>query len=475
MIIKKENGNYLVDGVSANELAKALEMFPWLTRVLEEYTTAKIVTPQHEPVPFSRVLSEFEKKNNDLSESTLINYRKYSERALNRFGTENIADIGGDKIHRFYDDLRSNEMLSKSSVANHHDFLMKVFGYAVKQNYIDKNPAAELSEMIADYRKNSRVTDTFTTEEFVRFLELLSQTDDKHKAYFLMLLYTGKKRDEILDVHWSDIDMDNKSITIGKSRIELMNDQLDLSNMPAVSMYDSMIHVLQQWKEEQELIIEQAGKMWNEQDYVFTNRDGNNMSGDSLFQWLKKFCVRNSLPEVSISGLQRSAKECFRTIGLKDFAALFATVPSVNEPTANSELEEKKSAVANEIGLRIMKLRTDLQMTKQAFSIPLGITPNAIRKWEAGKSIPALAQLLRICSVTHCRLDELLGLDYEDEPDPASEKYIAYIKSLQEAGKPLPATATFVETCKQFHMNPNFLLAADTEDLMPEELLVPES
>lgn len=63
------------------------------------------------------------------------------------------------------------------------------------------------------------------------------------------------------------------------------------------------------------------------------------------------------------------------------------------------------------IGENINRLRKDQNMTQEELANKLGITPQALSKWERGVSFPDVTLIADICRVLKVRADTLLGME----------------------------------------------------------------
>ena len=78
----------------------------------------------------------------------------------------------------------------------------------------------------------------------------------------------------------------------------------------------------------------------------------------------------------------------------------------------------------NDFAQRIITLRKELSMTQEQLAQELGITAQAVSKWETGQSYPDITLLPKLAEVFHVRVDELLGvapLQDEEAEEDASE------------------------------------------------------
>lgn len=62
-----------------------------------------------------------------------------------------------------------------------------------------------------------------------------------------------------------------------------------------------------------------------------------------------------------------------------------------------------------EIGRKIKELRTTNSLTQEELSARLGISRQALQKWESGRSCPSGDNLIRICKLFNISVDEFLG------------------------------------------------------------------
>ena len=67
------------------------------------------------------------------------------------------------------------------------------------------------------------------------------------------------------------------------------------------------------------------------------------------------------------------------------------------------------------IGEIISKSRQDRQMTQEEFAMRLGVTPQAVSKWERDLGLPDITMLAGICNVLELDANVLLGVKAEGE------------------------------------------------------------
>lgn len=63
------------------------------------------------------------------------------------------------------------------------------------------------------------------------------------------------------------------------------------------------------------------------------------------------------------------------------------------------------------IGENISRFRKNRNMTQEEFALRLGVTPQAVSKWERGSSFPDITLVSGICELLNVRSDALLGIE----------------------------------------------------------------
>lgn len=69
----------------------------------------------------------------------------------------------------------------------------------------------------------------------------------------------------------------------------------------------------------------------------------------------------------------------------------------------------------NHIGDTISKTRQNKNMTQEEFASRLGVTPQAVSRWERGNSLPDISLVEGICKVLSISANALLGIENENK------------------------------------------------------------
>lgn len=97
-----------------------------------------------------------------------------------------------------------------------------------------------------------------------------------------------------------------------------------------------------------------------------------------------------------------------------------------------------------DIGAIISQARQNRKMTQEEFAARLGVTPQAVSKWERGLGVPDLALVEGICRILQIDANVLLGI----KEDNGKEPYSAVME--QEVGRGLFADPLVVEFACDF-------------------------
>ena len=154
--------------------------------------------------------------------------------------------------------------------------IKQILEKAIEQDYIYKNVAKGVNLQIK-YKAKEKIT--LTTEE-LKIFEEISKT---HRAgvFFMVMCYTGMRREEIVPLSIHDIDFKNKNIIINKAVYFKCGHPIlkDTKNgehriIPILDVIYPMLKELQ---------------LTNKTDYIFTKQDGNILSETALKRMLESF------------------------------------------------------------------------------------------------------------------------------------------------------------------------------------------
>lgn len=204
-------------------------------------------------------------------------------------GEMDMADIRTRDLQMHLNTLRMNEnhlklknqkkksVLSTSVVNKVRQYLISAFRYAVSEDVVARNYAAETQPV---RQKPKNPTMPFTEQQKFLFLKRTR----KHRYYlaYLLLFCTGCRRSEILGLSWDYVDFQHQTITICQTLIVLngkpvLNQSTKTEgSRRTLPLPERAMNLLAEWKRQQEAEQISAGDNWkNERNLVFTDKHGN--------------------------------------------------------------------------------------------------------------------------------------------------------------------------------------------------------
>jgi integrase len=215
-----------------------------------------------------------------------------------------IQAVRPSTITKLYRDLltsggRDGQPLSVATVTHLHAILRKAFRDAViADELISSNPVERAKRPRAQAQEPGTV---WTISQ----LRALLTTARQHRlfAFFHVAAYTGARRGELLNLCWSDIDLDAKKITItGSTAVikgERVNGTTKSGRARVISIDDETAAVLRQRKVDQAAEQLLAGDSWHgtKDGYVFTTGWGEPIYPDTVTSLMAKLIRAHNEPE----------------------------------------------------------------------------------------------------------------------------------------------------------------------------------
>lgn len=212
-----------------------------------------------------------------------------------RIGHLPIQAVRPSTITKLYRDLlttggRDGKPLAVATVTHLHAVLWKAFRDAViVDELIATNPVERAKRPHAHIQEPGTV---WTVAQLRAFLD----TAARHRlgAFFHVAAYTGARRGELLNLRWTDIDLDAKRITItGSTAVisgERVNGTTKSGRTRVVSIDDGTVAVLRHHKADQATDQLKAADSWRgvKDGYVFTTGWGEPIYPDTVTSLMTK-------------------------------------------------------------------------------------------------------------------------------------------------------------------------------------------
>lgn len=214
--------------------------------------------------------------------------------------------------------------LSKTYVLYNHylSVINRIFKYAVLMDILDSNPFDKVIKPKS--RQIQRKGNFLTKEELKEFLKL-AQTATL--SYFFPLVhlmsYTGLRQGEALALKWSDIDFENKKITVNKTAARIKEKQTlqtpkTKNSKRVISIDPTTLSILKSWKKDQIKIYFKNGKHFEGDDnFIFTNQRGDWVHIHNFIPYFKRFVTDHKLKPITPHGLRHTHASLLFSAGVE--------------------------------------------------------------------------------------------------------------------------------------------------------------
>lgn len=214
--------------------------------------------------------------------------------------------------------------LSKTYVLYNHylSVINRIFKYAVLMDILDSNPFDKVIKPKS--RQTQRKGNFLTKEELKEFLKL-AQTATL--SYFFPLVhlmsYTGLRQGEALALKWSDIDFENKKITVNKTAARIKEKQIlqtpkTKNSKRVISIDPTTLSILKSWKKDQIKIYFKNGKHFEgDENFIFTNQRGEWVHIHNFIRYFKRFIADHKLKPITPHGLRHTHASLLFSAGVE--------------------------------------------------------------------------------------------------------------------------------------------------------------
>jgi integrase len=274
--ITKRMKQVRISGFRTKEEAKA-------DRIRREYEAkeGKYVSKSKETV--SDLLNAWFKNRQDLREgkfATLNNYRQMLDfYILPKLGAIPIQEITSDQLEGFFGELvksggKKNRPLSHSTYRACVNVLSMGLNYAVSKKKLAFNPIVNVKRL----KGRTKPIIAYSMQEIKLLLNNLSTY--RLYAFFFLACHTGARRGELVALRWSDLNFNNQTLSINKTRgksngIDYEEDTTKNENgMRSIELSSDTVEILKAHKERQNLEQMVFGNAWQDTGYIFTKEDG---------------------------------------------------------------------------------------------------------------------------------------------------------------------------------------------------------
>ena len=283
-------------------------------------------------------LDDYAKPN--LAPKTVYEYERLLElRIIPFFGHMKLNKIKPVHILDFYKSLQKEGKLSNNSIMHYHRLLRKMFNDAVKWQILSDNPVVRVEPPKTEKPR----VQYYDEEDIDKLMKALEGEATKYVCAILVTMASGFRLGELMGLQWKHVDFENNTIKIEQANQYLPKEgtftkepKTDESNriiaMPEPAMRILKIHE----KEEKEKRLN-CGEKWEgsnnfEENFVFTQWNGEPMHPSTPSKWFNDFLKRKGLKKITFHQLRHTSATMLINAGL-NIRALSARLGHSNTST----------------------------------------------------------------------------------------------------------------------------------------------
>ena len=288
--------------------------------------------------------------NGEHKPTTIAFYGHMSQDVVEHFKGRLLQKITATDIQKFLIALRGKG-LSAQTVHHHHRTLNMIFGFAMKQELIRKNPMDKVDRPKLPRKK----VDALSQEDARAFFAALEKCPLEFRCMLHLLITTGVRRGECIGLKWRDVDDARASIQIERNVVYTARKGIEVNtpktaaSMRTVPIMESTLALLQQLKAQRRkeypnTILDEAFIFPGEAG-AFCPRDPN-----AVTRRVKRFMKSNGLPDMSPHDLRHSCATLLLSSGA-DIKSVQEILGHVSANTTlnfyvKSDLQQMQTAAA---------------------------------------------------------------------------------------------------------------------------------
>ncbi|WP_249274576.1 tyrosine-type recombinase/integrase [Streptococcus pseudopneumoniae] len=196
--------------------------------------------------------------------------------------------------------------------ANYYSVISRIFKYAVSLDIIKLNP---LDKIIKPKNRPLKGKENhYTKQELTEFLKVYKvNCKPVDYTFFHLLAFSGLRTGESIGLMWSDVDFENKLLSISRTAVvigkkQTVQDPKTKRSKRVITLDDETLNVLKLWKRQQIKEYFQAGVPYKrESNYIFTNSFGGWISPSAVKERLRRFfCEHKDVKKITPHGFRHT-------------------------------------------------------------------------------------------------------------------------------------------------------------------------
>lgn len=244
----------------------------------------------------------------NLRKRTIENYQRSINNYIKKeLGNYELKNLKLTTIQKFIKKLQ-DKGLSNYTIKSTYIVLKTGLTHAVKWDLLSRNPMDKMS--VPKIKKTPR--ETWTFDQVNQFLQV---TKDRHPHYhvaFLLAIYTGMRKSEILGLQWKNVDLKNRTISVEQTLLETsgqgysFDDVKSDSSRRTISIDDFLTSELRKHKKLEMETKLKLGPEFTDMGLVVSTHKGTPMNQRSISSEFYLVRDRLELPKIRFHDLRHT-------------------------------------------------------------------------------------------------------------------------------------------------------------------------
>ena len=202
--------------------------------------------------------------------------------------------------------VRLDSGLSRTTVHHIHAVIHRALGQAMRWGLVDR----KVTDLVDAPRGPAPEIKTWDAAETAMFLELSDHSD--LAALWRLALLCGMRRGELLGQRWEDIDLQHatlsvrRTLTRGKQGSWEVGQPKTKSSRRSIALPESCVVALKKHRANQHAERLRLGSIWENNDFVFTNRVGGPLHANSVVNEFKRLIRKSGVQDIRFHDMRHT-------------------------------------------------------------------------------------------------------------------------------------------------------------------------
>lgn len=252
----------------------------------------------------------FETYQTTVKESTAWKTKQiFDKHILPAFGNIKIKDITVGHVQKTLNAWAK----SYSKFRTFLNYTSKIFKFAINLSLLNYNVCDRV--MLPKSKTKKKVNNYYNKEQLQAFFQAWEKEDNlMHQTYFRLLAYTGMRKSETLALKWTDLNLNDHTVSIDKTVTIGENDLVIISETPKNSHSERIldidketINLLSRWRKEQKkLLLMDGHNALNTEQLIFSNQNNEALHPCHVSNVLNRFIKRHALDAITPHGFRHT-------------------------------------------------------------------------------------------------------------------------------------------------------------------------